>query len=88
MIDQALLEFEIKSDSKVTDKAEKTVIDAVKMCAMEAHNGPVRTTLSLAIRSVIENILNEGVVADLMQRAAMRAVSNLTMIKAASNAVL
>lgn len=74
MIDQLLMELEKKGDSQVPEMVEKTVIDAMKTCAVEAPDGPVQSTVSLAICSAVGNIRDEGVVASRMQRAAMSAV--------------
>lgn len=42
---------------------EKTVIDDVEMCVVDAQDEPIRFTVSLAIRLVIGKIMDERVVA-------------------------
>lgn len=68
--------------------AQIKVINAIDMCAVEARDEPVQPTASLAICLVTENILDKGVFADRMQRAAMRTAEHLSLIKAFSNALL
>lgn len=68
--------------------AGKVAIDNMRVCAMEEQDVPVRSAVSLAIRSVAGNILDEGVVACHMQRARMRAVVCTSTIKAFSVALL
>lgn len=81
------MESKKKRDSQVAKIAEKADIDSMEKCAVEAQNTLVRSTESLAIRSVAGNILEKGVVAGHMQRAAMRAVVHPSMFKAVSNAL-
>lgn len=66
--------------------AKKTVLHAIKMCAVEAQDRPLRSLVSLAMRSAIGNILDERFVAGHMQRAAMRADLRSSMIQAFSDA--
>lgn len=68
--------------------AERTAIDAMKVCDVEGQHGMIQTTVWLAIRSVPEKILNENVAAAHMQQTAMRADAHPTMIKAAAKALL
>lgn len=60
MTDQSLLGSKKERDSQVAEATEKTLIDAIEMCAVEAQDIPVPSTVSLAIQAVIENILDEG----------------------------
>lgn len=64
MIDKALFEPEKKRNFQVAKMVGKTVVDAMNMCALEAQNKPVQSTVSLALRLASGNVLNEGVVAD------------------------
>lgn len=68
--------------------AEKTVIDAMKMCSVEGQHGPFQSTVSWAIRSVDGDVLDEGVFAGRMHKAAMRAVVLPLVIKTVSNALM
>lgn len=67
---------------------EKTVVDAIKMCAMEARDEPVKSNVSLAVRSVTEDVLNGKFVTDHMENAAMKAVVHLSIIKAVHDGLL
>lgn len=67
---------------------QKTIITAMKMCAMEAQGEPVQPNMSLVIRSVIENILDKEASAGHIKSVAMRAVVHLSMVKALSDALL
>lgn len=58
------------------------------MCAVEAQNVPLRSIVPLANRSVNENILDVEVIADHIQRDAMRAVVHFAMIETVSYALL
>lgn len=82
------MESEKKRNSQVEEKAEKIFIDASEMCAVEGQHGPVQSFVSLANRSVVGDVLDEGVVAAHMQKATMRAVVHPPMIKAVSEALL
>lgn len=53
----------------------------MEMCAVDAQDTLVRSTVLVAIRSEIENILDKGFVTDNTQRAEMRAVRYLSTIK-------
>lgn len=68
--------------------AEKKVIGAMELITVEEQYGPVRATVSLTIWSVTGDVLDEEVVAGLIQNAAIRAVVHLSLIKAMSNAFL
>lgn len=50
MIGPALEEFEMKSDSRASEMAEKTVIDALKMWAVGRQEGDVRSVAFLTIK--------------------------------------
>lgn len=88
MIDLALMKFEKKRNSQVSEMAKETVIGARGMCAVEAQDSPVRSTVSLAIQSVIGNIPGKEVVAGRLQRTAMRAVVHPSVVKAVFDALL
>lgn len=60
----------------------------MKICVMEIQCGPVRSTVSFAIRWVIRAILNKGLVAGHLQRTRMIAVVHLLIIKAVYNALM
>lgn len=60
MIDKSLLDPEKRPDSQVAEMAEMTVIDAMKICAVELQHGAVRSTVSMAICSVRGDALDEG----------------------------
>lgn len=87
-MNQAFVESKKKSDAQVAEMAKQTVSGAIEMCAAEAQDATAQSTVSLAIRSVIENILDEEVHARHTQRAAMREVVRPSMIGAVSDALL
>lgn len=58
------------------------------MCAVEAQKRSVRSTVSLAFRTVSEDALDEEVVADYLKKASIETVAHLSIIKAVSNALL
>lgn len=53
MIVATITESEKKRDIQVVKMAEKTVINAMKMCVVETRDEPVLSTVTLAIRLVI-----------------------------------
>lgn len=88
MIYQAVIESEKKRDYHKAEMAEKTVIGTMELCAVEGQRELVRSAVALDILSVAGDVLDEGVVAGHMEKAAMRAVVNPSMIKAVSDALL
>lgn len=62
----------------------------MEMCVMEEQHRAVWSTISLAISSVVGNVLSKEVAASHMQNAPMRAVlyPHPTVIKAVSTALL
>lgn len=68
--------------------AEVMVTDAMEMCDVRAPDGLILSTVSLAIGSVMWNVLDEGVVAGHIQSAASTVDMHPLMIEAASNALL
>lgn len=87
MFDQTFMKPENRRDSQEAKMTEKLVINAMKMFAVEGQDGTVRCTVSLAIRSVGGDDLDEGVVASHMQRAAMRADVYSIKTNAVANAL-
>lgn len=83
--DKAFLNSRNRKDPPVAEVTGKTVIDAMEMYAVNAQDGPVRSTILLAVRLLIRNILDRRAVADHMQRVANRAVGYLSMIKTVSD---
>lgn len=65
---------------------EKTVIHAIEMCAVKAQQETVWSTESLAIRSVVEDVLKGRVVTGHIQNNAMRVVLQPAMIQAVTDA--
>lgn len=88
MIVQVFTKTENKSDFQIVKIIEKTVIDAIKMSAVEAQNISVRSTVSPAILQNIQNTLDNEAVAGLMQKAAVRAVVHPSMIETVYDALL
>lgn len=82
IIGQALLESERKRKFQIAEMVEKTVIDAIEMCAVKQQDGLALSIKSLVIRSVTRNFSDKGVFANYMQWAAMRAVVHTSMNKA------
>lgn len=88
MIDQAFKKSELKRNTQEATVAEKTIVYAMEMRAVDKQGGPVSSNVSLAIRSVVENILGEMVVPVYTQRTATRVVVHSSTIKAFPNAQL
>lgn len=74
MTGQALWGSVKRRDSKEPEMGKKTDTDAIEMCAVEGKHGGVRSPVVLAIRSVAGDVLEDEIVADHMQKAAMRVV--------------
>lgn len=81
-MDQAMEESEKKMNSHVPDMAEKTVLDAVRMCAVEGQQGVARSVTLFAIRSISGDVLEECITAREVQKGAMTAVVHPMMIRA------
>lgn len=61
--------------------AEKTVIDALEMCAVEGQHEAALSIASLAIKVIIGDVLDGSIIAGQVQKAAMGAVVHLLMIQ-------
>lgn len=57
MIDEALMKSERRRDSQIAEMSEKTIIGAMEMCAVEVQHGTVLSTVSLAILSVVKDVI-------------------------------
>lgn len=66
---------------------EKTVVDVPEMCAVEKQVGAVQSVSSLAIGSIIDDVLDEGIVAGQVHKAAIGAVVHPVMIQAVTDAL-
>lgn len=84
----ALLDTQKKTDTWKAEVAGATVINAMKISAVEAQDRSVHFTLSLAVRVVIGIILEERVLADYKQNAMMGAVVHPSIFEAFSNVFL
>lgn len=67
---------------------KKKIVYTVIMCALEARDGPLRSTLKVTIQPMIGSVIKEGVVAGHMQKAAMQVVVLLLLITAVFDALL
>lgn len=85
--DQVLEEFERKRDLCVAKMGSTTVVHVIELCAVHAQSGAVRSGASLAIRSNIVNVHDKGEVAELMHKAALRAVIHSVTFHADINAL-
>lgn len=85
MVDKAVMESEKRRDSQLAKMAEKIVIDAMEMYAVEGQHETVQSPVSLVIQSVVGVVLDNEVVAGHMHRAAMRAAAHPAKINAAAN---
>lgn len=88
MFNKAAIKLERKRDFQVAGMAEKTVIDAVDMYAIEGQYGHVRSAVPSAIPSVVGDVLDERVVAEHTQKSATRAVVHPSIIKAVFDTLL
>lgn len=79
MIEQSLMESRKEREFQVAEMTEKTDLECKEMCAVERQHGSVRSTVSLALRSVVGNGLDDGVVAGHIQKDVIRAVVYLAM---------
>lgn len=77
-----------REETQVGEMAEKTVINAMKMCAVEGKHMTVRLTISLAICSVAQDVFDKGVIAGQMPKAALKAAVQPAMIIAVGDAFL
>lgn len=88
MIDQSLEESEKKRDSQVADLAERTVIDALEICAVEREHGAGQSVAFLAIWSIISNVLDQEIVTGQKQNADIKAVVHLMMLQVVTDVFL
>lgn len=88
MFNQVLIKSNKKKDFRVARMAGKTVIDVTKACAVKEPYDSVQSTVSLVVRSVIRNMLDERVVACYTQKTTMRAVVHLSMVRAIFDVLL
>lgn len=88
MIEQVVLDSKKKGDSQIIEIAASTVIDAMKILAVETQDGPVRSTVMLAIRLVIRIKLDEEVIAGHIQEAALRGSLHHSINRAVSDALM
>lgn len=88
IIDPALIKTEMENDSHVVETVKKTMINAMRMCVVEAKDGLIWSATMLTIRSVIENVLDEELVAGKVQRVVVKLFVPLSVVEAVSDALL
>lgn len=88
MTNQVPEKSEKRRNSRMTEMAEKMVIDALKMYAVARQSGYVQFVEALGIRSIIDNFFSKGRVAKQAHKTAARAAVHPVMIEAVTNTLL
>lgn len=88
MTNKALEESDMKKDSHVNKIAEMKVINALEICAVEGQHGVARSIASLALRSIVGDVLDKRVVAGKIQKTNMKSLIHHVTIQQITGTLL
>lgn len=80
MIVKTVLKLEKKRASQVAGMPEKTVIDALEMCAVEVQHGAILSAASMSVQKIMDDFLDKDADTGPVQETAIRTVVKSVLI--------